>query len=142
LDLHNRQQHVFRAPGAVPQRDVLMELRPYQKRAFVAVATAFLNRAVNKQVIVLATGLGKTIIFSEAIRRRVRTTNKKALILAHREELLAQAADKLQMVDPDLRIVSQAMVRVLPDARSGQNHHQQQQGAAPTAARPQTTLYG
>src|SRR5207302_1230935 len=29
-----------------------MELRPYQKRAFVAVATAFLNRAVNKQVIV------------------------------------------------------------------------------------------
>src|SRR5712692_8702910 len=81
-----------------------MELRPYQKRAFVAVATAFLNRAVNKQVIVLATGLGKTIIFSEAIRRRVHTTNKKALILAHREELLAQAADKLQSIDPDLRI--------------------------------------
>jgi len=81
-----------------------MELRPYQKRAFVAVATAFLNRAVNKQVIVLATGLGKTVIFSEAIRRRVHTTNKKALILAHREELLAQAADKLQAIDPELRI--------------------------------------
>jgi superfamily II DNA or RNA helicase len=81
-----------------------MELRPYQKRAFVAVATAFLDRAVNKQVIVLATGLGKTIIFSEAIRRRVHTTSKKALILAHREELLAQAAEKLQMVDPGLSI--------------------------------------
>lgn len=81
-----------------------MELRPYQKRAFVAVATAFLNRAVNKQVIVLATGLGKTVIFSEAIRRRVHTTGKKALILAHRDELLSQAADKLQAIDPELRI--------------------------------------
>ena len=81
-----------------------MELRPYQKRAFVAVARAFLNRAVNKQVIVLATGLGKTVIFSEAIRRSVHTTSKKALILAHREELPTQAADKLHMIDPKLRI--------------------------------------
>jgi len=81
-----------------------MELRPYQKRAFVAVATAFLNRAVNKQIIVLATGLGKTVIFSEAIRRRVHTTAKKALVLAHREELLVQAADKLRAIDPGLRI--------------------------------------
>jgi len=81
-----------------------MELRPYQKRAFVAVATAFLDRAVNKQIIVLATGLGKTVIFSEAIRRRVHTTSKKALVLAHREELLGQAADKLRLIDPGLRI--------------------------------------
>ena len=81
-----------------------MELRPYQKRAFVAVATAFLDRAVNKQLLVLATGLGKTVIFSEAIRRRVHTTGKKALILAHRDELLSQAADKLRAVDPELRI--------------------------------------
>ena len=61
------------------------------------------NKGTNKQVIVLATGLGKTIIFSHLISQLVKETGKKALIIAHREELLKQAQDKLHRIDPELK---------------------------------------
>lgn len=47
-------------------------------------------------LIVLPTGGGKTLVFAEIARRLDLTT----LIIAHREELLAQAADKYRLVDP------------------------------------------
>jgi ATP-dependent helicase IRC3 len=80
-----------------------MQLRDYQQRAVDAVHLA-MEKGINKQVAVLATGLGKTVIFSHIISQRVKQTGKKALIIAHREELLLQAKDKLQRINPDLRI--------------------------------------
>ncbi len=42
----------------------------------------------------LPTGMGKTIIFTTIAKNR----NGWTLILAHRDELIQQAADKLEMV--------------------------------------------
>ncbi len=80
-----------------------MELRPYQKTALKKIKNAYL-KGEQKQVIVLATGLGKTVIFSHLINDITRYFNKKALVLVHREELLTQAKEKLLQVNPNLDI--------------------------------------
>lgn len=74
-----------------------LTLRPYQHDAVAAVEDA-LQRGVQRSLIALPTGTGKTLVFSELIRRRGGT----ALILAHRDELLGQAEDKLRVVAPEL----------------------------------------
>jgi len=78
-----------------------LKLRDYQEKAIANIRKHY-DKGVNRQVIVLATGLGKTIIFSHLISQLVKETGKKALIIAHREELLKQAKDKLHRIDPTL----------------------------------------
>lgn len=80
-----------------------LSLRDYQQQTLDSVNAAFGN-GVNKQVAVLATGLGKTIIFSHLISQRIEKHGKKALIIAHREELLLQARDKLLTINPTLKV--------------------------------------
>lgn len=70
----------------------MMELRPYQEEARQAVEQQW--EQVDKTLLVLPTGTGKTVVFSKIIEDRVRQ-GSRALILAHRGELLDQAADKL-----------------------------------------------
>lgn len=70
-----------------------MTLRPYQEQAVAAVEQAF--NEVRSTLIVLATGCGKTIVFSHLAAREVRRGGR-VLILAHRGELLTQAIDKLR----------------------------------------------
>ncbi|MEO8844822.1 MAG: DEAD/DEAH box helicase [Kofleriaceae bacterium] len=66
-------------------------LRPYQREAIDAVIAA--RRAGTKRMVVcLPTGAGKTVIFSHLAR----LARKQVLVLAHREELLGQAKDKLE----------------------------------------------
>ena len=69
-----------------------MTLRPYQVEAVNAVESAF--KSVKSTLIVLATGCGKTIVFSHLAAREARRGGR-VLILAHRGELLEQAIDKL-----------------------------------------------
>jgi superfamily II DNA or RNA helicase len=69
-----------------------MNLRPYQLAAKAAVFEQW--ESVDKTLLVLPTGTGKTIVFSAVTEECVRQ-GKRVLILAHRGELLAQAADKL-----------------------------------------------
>lgn len=71
-----------------------MELRPYQQAAKAAVLDEW-DRGVDKTLLVLPTGTGKTIVFSAVIEEAVRRGGR-VLILAHRGELLEQAADKLE----------------------------------------------
>ncbi|MBO7688655.1 MAG: DEAD/DEAH box helicase [Kiritimatiellae bacterium] len=71
-----------------------MELRPYQNEAVKAVESEF-ARGVRSTLIVLATGCGKTIVFSHLAAREVRRGGR-VLILAHRGELLQQAIAKLR----------------------------------------------
>ncbi len=80
-----------------------MQLRDYQRDALEAITTTY-EKGITRQVAVLATGLGKTIIFSHLISLRVAQTGKKALVLAHREELLFQAKEKLERINPRLKI--------------------------------------
>ena len=71
-----------------------MELRPYQNEAVASVESEFSN-GVRSTLIVLATGCGKTIVFSHLAAREVRRGGR-VLILAHRGELLQQAIAKLR----------------------------------------------
>lgn len=70
-----------------------MELRPYQKEAKDAIFTEWEN-GVKKTLLVLPTGCGKTIVFAKVAEECVRE-GSRVLILAHRGELLDQAADKI-----------------------------------------------
>lgn len=70
-----------------------MELRPYQQKAKDAIFEQWDN-GVKKTLLVLPTGCGKTVVFAKVTEDCVRQGNR-VLILAHRGELLDQAADKL-----------------------------------------------
>jgi superfamily II DNA or RNA helicase len=70
-----------------------MDLRPYQHEAKEAVKKEW-NAGYEKTLVVLPTGTGKTIVFSKLTEDCVRN-GERVLILAHRGELLDQAADKL-----------------------------------------------
>ena len=70
-----------------------MELRSYQQESLNAVFEQW-SEGHSKTLLVLPTGCGKTIVFSKITEKCVRM-GKRVLILAHRGELLEQAADKL-----------------------------------------------
>ena len=74
----------------------MFELRPYQAEAKQAVLTEW-SEGHRKTLLVLCTGLGKTIVFSSVAEHQV-NLGHRVLIMAHRGELLTQAADKLKMV--------------------------------------------
>lgn len=76
-----------------------VQLRDYQAEALDEVAKAF-SGGINKQLIVLPTGAGKTILMA-AIARHF---NKRTLLLAHREELITQAVEKFKLFWPDVDI--------------------------------------
>lgn len=71
-----------------------MELRPYQKEAVSAIETEWRDGR-KKTLLVLPTGCGKTIVFCRIAENRVKD-GERVLILAHRDELLDQASDKLR----------------------------------------------
>lgn len=71
-----------------------MELRTYQKEAMNAVLNEW-ESGNDKTLLVLPTGCGKTIVFAKITEECVRA-GKRVLILAHRGELLEQAADKIK----------------------------------------------
>ena len=66
-------------------------------------AVALWRRGVRRIAAVLATGAGKTVIFS-IIARMARAAGRPILVIAHRRELIDQAIDKLKQVDPDARV--------------------------------------
>ena len=71
----------------------MMDLRPYQEEARRAVEDAWIT-GIKRTLLVLPTGCGKTIVFAKITEDMVRK-GKRVLILAHRGELLEQAADKI-----------------------------------------------
>ncbi|WP_331482874.1 DEAD/DEAH box helicase [Otoolea muris] len=72
----------------------MMELRPYQEEARAAVEGEW-EKGVQKTLLVLPTGCGKTVVFAKITEDQVRK-GERILILAHRGELLEQAADKIR----------------------------------------------
>ena len=70
------------------------ELRPYQQQARERIHAEWENGRA-RTLLVLPTGTGKTIVFASVAADQVRAGDR-VLILAHRGELLEQAADKLQ----------------------------------------------
>jgi len=70
-----------------------MKLRPYQEQSKEAIFAEW-DKGIKRTLLVLPTGTGKTIVFSKLIEDCVRG-GERVLVLAHRGELLDQAADKL-----------------------------------------------
>lgn len=70
------------------------ELRPYQQQARERIHAEW-EAGHTRTLLVLPTGTGKTIVFASVAADQVRAGDR-VLILAHRGELLEQAADKLQ----------------------------------------------
>lgn len=70
-----------------------MELRPYQVEAKESVEQAWAS-GVDRTLLVLPTGCGKTVVFAKITESCVRN-GSRVLILAHRGELLEQARDKI-----------------------------------------------
>jgi ATP-dependent helicase IRC3 len=64
-----------------------MNLRPYQ----IECVETILNHPSRKQVVSLPTGTGKTVIFTELIRRQ----QGRTVVLVHRDELVRQTMAKL-----------------------------------------------
>jgi len=77
-----------------------LPLRDYQIQCQEAVKSSFAN-GINRQLIALPTGTGKTVIFANLPQT---LGVRKAIVLAHREELLDQAADKIRQINPDLNV--------------------------------------
>ena len=76
-------------------------LRPYQKEALDAIIANDAN-GITKQLVVLPTGAGKTILFSQL--PVIKPNTIPMLVLAHRAELLEQARDKILASNPHLTV--------------------------------------
>ena len=72
-----------------------MQLRPYQESAVDEIRAAFKDS--KRVVLCLPTGAGKTVVFSEIVRR-VLEKGRRVAIVTHRRELLSQAG-KLNRCD-------------------------------------------
>ena len=72
-----------------------MKLRDYQEAPAAGVFNAW--NECTSALVVLPTGLGKTVLFADVIRQ-MHERGARAMVLAHREELITQAADKIRRV--------------------------------------------
>lgn len=80
-----------------------LPLRPYQREAIDAVRASW-DAGTIRPAIVIATGGGKTVVFSHLAAEEPGRT----LILAHRKELVDQAAAKLHAITPGMAGVDMA----------------------------------
>lgn len=70
-----------------------MNLRPYQQTAVDAARDSFAHH--KSVLLVAATGTGKTVVMSDIIKRAL-IKGKRTIVIAHREELIRQAALKIE----------------------------------------------
>ena len=80
-----------------------MTLRYYQDKAHNAIEDG-LDAGINRQLLCMATGTGKTEVFSTLPERLKHKLPGQMLILVHRDELAIQAVNKLTKRNPDKNI--------------------------------------
>lgn len=71
-----------------------MKLRSYQTETLEAIAKYWVDG--HRAAVILPTGAGKTVIFSELCRMLEQSSRARTLILVHREELVTQTVAKLE----------------------------------------------
>jgi len=69
-----------------------LKLRPYQNECVDAILESY-NQGISKQLVILPTGSGKTVIMTALAKQ----FGKRTLVLAHTEELIGQAVNKFKM---------------------------------------------
>lgn len=80
----------------------LLALRDYQTETIDKLMAGW-SGGKKRLAAVLPTGAGKTVVFSHLIEQ-AHAAGARSLVVAHRDELIEQAADKLHQVAPHLRI--------------------------------------
>jgi ATP-dependent helicase IRC3 len=88
-----------------------LKLRQYQEDCLTSIHEHH-AKGVSRQLVHMATGAGKTVVFANLIAQK----NCKTLVLAHTRELLAQAKEKIEMVYPGSNI------GVVQEGQKGFNH--------------------
>jgi superfamily II DNA or RNA helicase len=91
----------------VPVRARRPELKLHQREAAHACA-AKLEAGFRRQLFAIATGGGKTVLFSSlprALRRLTGRRFRRMLVIAHRSELLTQAKDKMEWCEAKATVV-------------------------------------
>lgn len=78
-----------------PDLAVRIALRPYQQDALAAISSSW--RDSPHLLAVMPTGSGKTIVFG-ALANQEAQAGGKTLVLAHRDELISQAVDKIARI--------------------------------------------
>ena len=92
---------------------IIFSLRDYQRECLESILERY-RAGVRRQLTSLPTGSGKTVIFAEF--PRYFSMKKQMLVLAHRQELLDQACDKIRRANPNLCVsVEQAGRSADPD---------------------------
>ncbi|AIE86423.1 DEAD/DEAH box helicase [Fimbriimonas ginsengisoli] len=86
-------------PGEVPS----IVLRDYQEKAKSAVLAAR-DRGLHRVMVVMPTGTGKTTLFASLVDEFDRIYNESSLVVAHRSELLHQAANRIRLMAPRLSV--------------------------------------
>lgn len=84
-----------------------MDLRDYQRRAKDAVLTDYFTHGLTSVLVEKATGLGKTVLFGHVAEHFVLRALGRVLVVAHRRELIRQAADKIGRItgrQPDVEM--------------------------------------
>lgn len=79
--------------------EILISPRPYQLEAIDAILS-IKEQKITRQLVILPTGTGKTILFGELTKQ----LNTRTIIIAHREQLVKQAAEKIHLVWPEAEI--------------------------------------
>lgn len=80
----------------------MLRLREYQREAIDALFASW--KDIQRPAAVLATGLGKTVIFSHLVSEFAETGRGRQLILVHRDELADQTISKLRSIAPHLKV--------------------------------------
>ena len=103
----DRDRSRFPSPPKMPQPSIATEtalspdttyrLRDYQQQVIDEVWQLWASRSAQKILLQLPTGAGKTVVFA-TIAHRFTERGAPVLVLAHREELLLQAKEKLESV--------------------------------------------
>ena len=107
----------FEGGWAEEETQPQIQMRDYQDECIESVLQA-LTQGVNRQVVSLATGGGKTLIFSALVSAlpEIRPGANKVLVLAHRKELVYQNAEKLKWLNPDASVgIEMAELRSSPE---------------------------
>lgn len=83
----------------------MFEDRDYQLECIEAIRSNW-KQGVLQQLVVMATGTGKTVVFANIIKTmwRYMTRGGKVLVFAHREELVDQAIELIKSINPDLKV--------------------------------------
>jgi DNA repair protein RadD len=97
-------------PGILSLSQRTIDLRDYQLRAIDNIRIGA-SRGQRRQLIVAPTGSGKSVILAEIIRRAT-LHGVKSLVIAHRQELVWQLADRLRDLGLPVGVI---MAGVVPE---------------------------